>query len=598
MDQPSKLSLVAKYVAEDRLLLASVFAAILVAVTLSAGAPVYLRSLEQLAFETALRRLPEKAVQVHVLAPNTVLSHSALGGADDALAEALNGTIAGAYQGHAKYLRGARQLVGHPEHPIPDEGVADITVTRGFLQHLSGLESHVRVLEGRMATDLVARTPEGPELEAVVSEEVADGFEVHVGDVMRLRPSVEAQREVLARIVGVIEVGDPDSEYWRFASVYMETPVLELDLPSGYEVTLPDGVDIPEVHMLPMFVREWAMVEAVTAAYPGSLVKPNWFVLLDKERVARWPVAEAEQRMAGFRDAIIEAMPGSAVTASGAKNLIDELQRRSFLTQVPMLVLMVLTVITVLFFMVMMVSYIVGSRESDASLLRTRGAGILEVLRLYALEGAVMVAVAAVAGPFLALGAVALAGMLPNFGDITQGSLLTVRFDYWPFALAAGAAHCVPGDPGGAGHGGRTHGSACTQAALVPPADRAVLPQVPPGRGPAGAGRAGLLGAERAGQRRFRRPVRSGRDQRDAARRARAPAHRRGAAVHEALSAAHQVRQRRVARAGAPAGLRVRRGSGRRRCCPGHIRGRRRGLARALVSCRAGRPGVLGHTPR
>ena len=34
MDQPSKLSLAAKYVAEDRLLLASVFAAILVAVTL------------------------------------------------------------------------------------------------------------------------------------------------------------------------------------------------------------------------------------------------------------------------------------------------------------------------------------------------------------------------------------------------------------------------------------------------------------------------------------------------------------------------------------------------------------------------------------
>ncbi len=440
MDQPTKLSLVAKYVAEDRLLLVSVFAAILVAVTLSAGAPVYLRSLEQLAFETALRRLPEKAVQVHVLAPNTVLAHSAVSGADEALEEALNDTVAGAYAGHAKYLRGAIQLVGHPEHPIPGEGIADITVTRGFLQHLSDLGSHVRVLEGRMATDVVEMTTEGPELEAVVSEEVADGFEMHVGDVMRLRPSVEAQNEVLARIVGVIEIGDPDSEYWRFAGVYMETPPLELNLPSGFEETLPDGVDIPEVHMLPMFVTERAMIEAVSAAYPGSLVKPNWFVLLDKDRVAGWPVAEAERRMADFRDAIIDAMPGSAVTASGARNLIDELQRRSFLTQVPMLVLMLLTVITVLFFMVMMVSYIVGSRESDASLLRSRGAGIVEVLRLYALEGAVMVAVAATAGPFLALGAVALSGRLPYFKDITLGSLMTVRFDYWPFAMAAGAA--------------------------------------------------------------------------------------------------------------------------------------------------------------
>ena len=440
MDQPSKLSLAAKYVAEDRLLLASVFAAILVAVALSAGAPVYLRSLEQLAFKTSLQRLPEKAVQIHVLAPNTVLASAAMAGADEALADAVNGTIAGAYEGHAKYLRGARQLVGHPEHPIPDGGVAGLDITRGFLQHLSDLESHVRFLEGRMATDSVAMTPGGPELEAVVSEEVADGFQLHVGDVMRLRPSVEAQREVLVRIVGVIEIGDPDSEYWRFASVYMETPPLELNIPTGLEDMITEGFDIPEVHMLPMFVTEPAMIEAVNAAYPGSLVKPNWFVLLDKDRMARWPVADAERRMAEFRDSIISAMPGSAVTASGVKNLIDKLRQRSFLTQVPMLVLMLLTVITVMFFMVMMVSYIVSSRESDASLLRTRGAGILEVLRLYALEGAVMVAVAAAAGPFLALGAVALTGRLPYFADITQGSLLPVRFDYWPFAMAAGAA--------------------------------------------------------------------------------------------------------------------------------------------------------------
>ena len=439
MDQPSKLSLVAKYVAEDRLLLASVFAAILVAVTLSAGAPVYLRSLEQLAFQTSLRRLPEKAVQVHVLAPNTVLAGTAVTGADEALGEAMRGTISGAYAGHAKYLRGSRQLVGHPEHPIPDEGVAGLDITRGFLQHLSDLESHVRLLEGRMATDSVAMTPGGPELEGVVSEEVADGFELHIGDVMRLRPSVEAQSEVLVRIVGVIGIGDPDSEYWRFASVYMETPPLELNIPTGLEDVITEGFDIPEVHMLPMFATERAMIEAVAAAYPGSLVKPNWFILLDKERIARWPVAEAERRMAEFRDSIISAMPGSAVTASGAQNLIDKLRRRSFLTQVPMLVLMLLTVITVLFFMVMMVSYIVSSRERDASLLRTRGAGILEVLRLYALEGAVMVAAAVASGPFLAFGAVALSGRLPYFADITLGKLLPVRLDYWPFAMAAGA---------------------------------------------------------------------------------------------------------------------------------------------------------------
>ncbi len=444
MNQPSKLSLIVKYVAEDRLLLASVFVSMLAAVALSAGAPVYLRSLEQLAFDISLERLPEAAVQVHVLGPNTVLAQAAIAEADADLLDAIDGTIAGAYLGHEKYLRGSLHLVGHPEHPIPDEGIAGLNVTRGFLHHLSNLQAHARVLEGRMPSDGVAMTPGGPELEAVVSEEAADGFELHVGDVMRLRPDVEAESEVLARIVGVIEKGDADSEYWRFAGVYMETPPLELNIPTGLEDVITEGFDIPEVHTLPMFVTETAMIEAVTAAYPGSLVKPNWFILLDKRAMTRWSVAEAGLRMAEFRDSIVSAMPGSAVTARAVQTLIDRLRQRSFLAQVPMLVLMVVAVVTVLFFMVMMVSYVVTSRERDASLLRTRGAGIFAVLRLYALEGVVMVAAAVTAGPLLAIGVVALVGRLPYFGDITQGGLLPIRLDVWPFAVAAAAgAACL-----------------------------------------------------------------------------------------------------------------------------------------------------------
>ena len=87
----------------------------------------------------------------------------------------------------------------------------------------------------------------------------------------------------------------------------------------------------------------------------------------------------------------------------------------------------------------MMVSYVVRSRERDAALLRTRGANIFEVLRLYAFEGLAMTGVAVLTAPFLAMAIVALVGKLPYFQDLTGGELLPVRWAAWPFLVAVGA---------------------------------------------------------------------------------------------------------------------------------------------------------------
>jgi len=99
----------------------------------------------------------------------------------------------------------------------------------------------------------------------------------------------------------------------------------------------------------------------------------------------------------------------------------------------------VVALTTILFYMAMMVSYVVRSRERDAALLRTRGANIFEVLRLYALEGVAMTGVAVVAAPFLAMAIVALSGKLPYFQELTGGEFLPVRWGVLPF-LVAGAA--------------------------------------------------------------------------------------------------------------------------------------------------------------
>jgi ABC-type lipoprotein release transport system permease subunit len=114
-------------------------------------------------------------------------------------------------------------------------------------------------------------------------------------------------------------------------------------------------------------------------------------------------------------------------------------------------------VVTVLFYLSMMVSYLVQSRERDTALLRSRGVGTLQLLRVYALEGLVMTVVAVALAPFLALGGVALAGKLPYFSGTTGGGLLPVNLSATPFLGALGvgllclAIFVIPGALGARG---------------------------------------------------------------------------------------------------------------------------------------------------
>ena len=67
-------------------------------------------------------------------------------------------------------------------------------------------------------------------------------------------------------------------------------------------------------------------------------------------------------------------MQGSAVF-TGIETMLNRFERRSFFTGIPMLLLLVVMTITVLYYVLMMVSYLVASREQDVALLRSRGVG-------------------------------------------------------------------------------------------------------------------------------------------------------------------------------------------------------------------------------
>ncbi len=433
-------SFVLKRLADDWKLLAAIFAGITVAATLLASAPIYLKTLERQGIDTAIDRADQSFLNIYGIAPHIILSRERLDATERTFEEAIANNIQDIYRGRERFLRSPTFLVGTKRNPlIPNTQGADRPplVSRGYFQHLSNLEDHVTFVEGRMATDDVTWVNQSPHIEAVVGYSARRTFDLRVGDTVLFTPSLTDPVRAVIEIVGMLEPADPTEEYWQQSpSLYIDPVPLE---------ELPDAdVDVdPEEPPLALFVTREALAEGIGAGYPGTLVSSNWFVFIDKESLKKWNKDEARGRLASMESDVSNEMQGSAVF-TGIETMLNRFERRSFFTGIPMLLLLVVMTITVLYYVLMMVSYLVASREQDVALLRSRGVGSWRLARIYALEGLAITIIAAAVAPFFAFGGIALAGKLDYFREITLGRFLPVSLEWMPFAVSmATGALCL-----------------------------------------------------------------------------------------------------------------------------------------------------------
>ncbi len=445
-------------------LMASIFAGVIVATSLVAGAPIYLRSLERLGVDTEIERTSNLILNIHVFSPNVALTDASLARSQAVIDNAIFDQLPESYAGERRFLRSATYLAGLPYQPLAQ--VAAGVASRGYIQHMSNIDDHINFLDGRMATDEIKEGERGPIVEVILGAPSLENFFVAVGDIIEMTPFVAEDARIYAHIVGIFEPIDPVSDYWRRNANVFLRPQPPQEVP---EVGITIAPDEPP---LPLFTTQSAMVDAVAGAYPGSLVDSTWLLFLDKDGLKTYTVDDGRARFAQFKSEVSLAMPGSAVL-SGVPRLFDDFERRSFFSTIPLLLLLTLMVVTVLYYLSMMVSYLVQSREGDVALLRTRGAGTGRLLRLYALEAAVITSAAVIAAPFIAMGMIAVAGKLPYFRPITGGATLPVELSWQPFAVAAGvgaiclAIYVVPALLG-ARSGLIAHRLAASRPATVP----------------------------------------------------------------------------------------------------------------------------------
>lgn len=425
-------TLLAKHLRKDWVLLLSLFVGISIATALGAGAPLYVNSLEQLAFNKALDRLPTSYLDLQVYGPRIPLTLEAFDRASSSLDEVIENSVSDVYLGHDSYYKGSTYLVGLPKQPLPGPNEQRNIVSRGYFQYLSNLDEHSRFIDGRMAETTIFTTPLGPVVEAVVGTPTAydPSFNLRTGDVLTFIQDPGSTTVVFVTIVGIFEPDDIEDEYWFNTSVFLTPQPIGDEPPPGVTI-------VPDEPPVALFVRRNPMIAAFGDSFPGTMIKPISFIRLDKEKIKGKSTTEALHFLQNFQTVMGDLMPGTEVSVGGVFRMISDIKRRSFFSTVPLLLLFTVLVVTVLLFISMMVSFLVQSRQNDAMLWRTRGAGLWQVFRLYTFEGLAMTVAATVIAPFVALGTVSLSGKLPYFAEMTGGHVLPTQLEHAVFMGAA-----------------------------------------------------------------------------------------------------------------------------------------------------------------
>ena len=333
------------------------------------------------------------------------------------------------FLGQETYVKGVPMLVDTPNDHLPVSTGQGIIARLGFFVSLSNIEDHIVFDQGGMAATDITQGPRGPIIDAIVLKGVSLRTQTEIGDEFHFSPELGQREIITVRIAGFFEEDDKNSPYWRSTGALLSLDPQRQDAPF---LLLSDD----SLSTVPIIVAPEVMTQLLTETYPGAVVNPQWVVNIDPERLKRWSAAEARERFRAFSDAITSELPDARPTTEFVENLTESGQLRNFYAKIPMLLLLTVILLTVLFFLGILVSYLTQSRESDSSLLKTLGATLTQLTRIYTTEGLVMVAIAVIVTPFLAYGMVAISGVLPFFEEMNSGNLMPIRLSATPFIIS------------------------------------------------------------------------------------------------------------------------------------------------------------------
>ncbi len=281
----------------------------------------------------------------------------------------------------------------------------------GVAAALDRLEDHATLVSGAWPN------PERQPLEATVSVAAAERLGLRVGDVVSVRSRSGSRSEIDVLVSGIWQPTDPADRYWEAGS-------LELTgIEEGASFTLHG----------PLMVTTEDLIGSLTA---GKL-DVTWRALPDFDRLALQNVRWMRSDAAALEGRIRAELGSGSFFAVGTDlpRVLREADRSLLVSRSGVLVLTIQFVVLAGYALILVAGLLAEHRRIETSLLRSRGAGMMHIALLAALEAVLLVVPAVLVAPWVALAALQLFDVVGPLA--AAGVSIQPRIDGATLAVAA-----------------------------------------------------------------------------------------------------------------------------------------------------------------
>ncbi len=402
-------------IAEWRLLAGLLFGSV-IAVTLLASAPIYLRALDDLGLQSALAEVTAQDLDVSVRASNIRAEGSEYATADRTALAAVREPLGDMIPSVQRYVRSATFYLtpaGTPQR-------TDSARPRANFQVVGDLDEHSTLVTGRAPLPLQDVPRDARIVEGLVSEQAARQFGVEVGQLFDLEAFwLNEPLRYQARVVGIIRTDDPAEAFW-----------------SGQDYFTPQRGDWDTYAF---FVREDVLFGQLAREIPGVRADASWYFIVDAGKLNG---GNAEQVLSSVQQAeanVRQRLPSAEFRSRLGATLASYGERLQF-ARVPLFVLIFQIEVIVLYYVAMVSAMVVERQSGEIAQLKSRGAGRAQIAVIYVLQSALIAGIALALGPLLAGAGVALLGPTPPFRPLTGGDLLPVTMGANAYLLGGAGA--------------------------------------------------------------------------------------------------------------------------------------------------------------
>lgn len=383
------------------LVLTVAFVTVLLATTLLASGPMYADAVYLAGAQRSLQDADPADVS---LLATTRARGAAYPDVNERVTAALTPLIAG---GGAIVRSGESESYGLPDQ----EAVNRLSV----LQFREALDQHTSLTSGRWPEP----AQNGDRIEAVLPSAAADLLGLTSGDTLLLTNRLD-KTEVSVTVSGIFTINDPTDAYWHAETMAVEGVVEGASFDTYGPFFVPGQTLLAHFTVRPLTL-EWQ-------AFP----------VYDTLAVEDLPHLRTQAQLAGGRANLGRDGGPEVTVTTRIPAVITDIERSLLATRSGVLVLSIQLALLAAYALFLTAGIMVDQRTVETALLRSRGAGVRNMLVLAASEAFVLTAPAVLLGPILAAG---LLRLLNRFGPLS-GIGLTLRPELgassWLLALAAG----------------------------------------------------------------------------------------------------------------------------------------------------------------